>query len=212
VTTALLTVGIEEVFEQSSDETNGVKNFVHNADHLLFMENGVRGSLHVVRADLSFTHKRSLGSASQRAGSRTGNIGAGRVNLYEENEIGVNTGLEDGRSTSTADATGGGLHLTRNRVLDLKSSREVIKDGGNEIVLNVILESAGGTAKTTIVTIGSELAVTSKSSSRVVITFRVPFFFDIEKNGRFLLKLTMGTFPMVMRKSLQLGGKKSYDK
>jgi len=207
VTTTLLTVGIEEVFEQSSDETNSVKDFVHNADHLLFMENGVRGSLHVVRADLSFTHKRSLGSASQRAGSRTGNIGAGRVNLYEVNIISVNTSLEDRGSRSTADAAGGGLHLTRNGVFNLKGSTEIIKNGRNEIILDVILEVGGDTAETTIVTIGSELAVTSKSSSRVVITFRVPFFFDIEKNRRLLFKLTMGTFPMVVRKGLQLGSK-----
>jgi len=46
------------------------------------------------------------------------------------------------------------------------------------LVLDVVSNGATGFAKKTVVTVGSEVGVTGKGSSSVVISFNVEIFFD----------------------------------
>jgi len=61
------------------------------------------------------------------------------------------------------------------------------------LVLDVVSVLAGGSAKTTVVSVESHVVVTGKGSSTVVVTFRVKVFFHVHDLGIRLFFVIMGT-------------------
>jgi len=143
-----------------------------------------------VSTDGGLTRKRSSGSTGTSTGVRASNITAGAISSNDPDEISIDTVLESRRSRSTAERAGRGLPLTRDGVLDLQRSLEVVNDGRDKLVLPVRL---GNRAKLTKVTISSKTAVTSKGSSFVIITIRVEIFFDILNFSFGLFFVIVGT-------------------
>jgi len=133
VTGESLTTASQPLAVQTLGETESVDNLMHDTDHVLFVEEDIRSGSHVVSRDGSLTNKGSLGTRSQRAGNGTGNVVTGRVNGKEVDVISSNTGSKDGRSRDGADSAGGDLEVTRNGVLDLEGTLEVVHDGTHNL-------------------------------------------------------------------------------
>jgi len=104
MTSELLTAAGEPVGIQSLAETESMDNFVHNADHLSFMVKDVSTGSEVSGTDGNLTTDGSTRARSFGASHSTGNVIAGSISFYHEEPISSNTGLENGRGSSTADA------------------------------------------------------------------------------------------------------------
>jgi len=137
--------GSSEVLVQTGGETEGMGDFVDHADHILFVEKNVAGFLDEGSVDSGKGNGGSLGSSGHEAGHGIGDPteGTGAFTLDDQEEVGVETVSEDGRSGVTADAAGGDLELSRNGVLVLQGLAEVVKDGREELVLEVVSVSTG---------------------------------------------------------------------
>jgi len=61
------------------------------------------------------------------------------------------------------------------------------------LVLDVVSDRATSGIEESVVTIGSELGVTGKSSSGMVITFGVKLFFNIDKFGFLVVLVVVST-------------------
>jgi len=86
-----LTTAGEPAAVQALTETKSVNNFVHNADHVLFVEESIRSGSNVSRTDDSLTNDGSLGTRSLSASRGTGNVVAGAIGFYQQNPISINT-------------------------------------------------------------------------------------------------------------------------
>jgi len=165
-----------------------MNDFMHNTDHLSFMGQDISSRSDILGTEDNLTNNRSSSTRSFRASGSTGNIVAGVVSFDHEDPIGIDTILEDRGSSSTTDGAGRDLQLSSGGVLALKRSREVVHNGRDKRVLDIVSYRATGRTKETVVPISSEVAVTGKSSAFMIITFRVEVFFDIF-DGRFLMIL-----------------------
>lgn len=192
--TELLTARVEPVTIKSLTETEGMDDFVHNADHLSFVIQDISSGGKISSTDDSLTDKGSTSARSSGTGGSTSNIGTGSISSDDVDPISVNTILKDRRSSDTTDRAGGDLHLSTSGVLDLESIREVVQNGRNKLVLDVVSDRTAGRAELTIVTISSEVTVAGKGSSSMVITFRVEFFFNIFDGGFLMVFVIMSTF------------------
>jgi len=126
-----------------------------------------------------------------------GNVVTGTVSFYHEEPISVGTILEDGRSGLTADSAGSNFQATGGRILDLEGTCEIVHNGRDKLVLDVIFDRATRGAEETIVSIRSEVGVTSECSAIgvvIIITIRVEVFFDIDNIGFLVIVLIMSTF------------------
>jgi len=115
-----------------------------------------------------------------------GNIIAVSVSFNHEEPIGIYTILENGRSGFTADGTGRNLQASSDGILGLEGAGEIVHNGRDKLILDVISYRATRGAEETIVGIRSEVGVTSKGSAIavvIVITIRVEVFFDIDDIG-----------------------------
>jgi len=168
-------------------------DFVHNTDHLLFVGQDIGSRSDILGTQDDLTNNRSSSTRSFRASSSTGNIVAGVVSFDHEDPIGIDTILEDRGSSSTTDGAGRDLQLSSSGVLALKRSREVVHDGRDKRVLDVVSYRATSRAEETIVAISSEVAVTGEGSAFMVITFRVEVFFDIFDSGFLMILFIVST-------------------
>lgn len=125
-----------------------------------------------------------------------GNIITGGISLYHEEPIGVETILEDGRSGFTTDGAGRNLQASSDGILGLEGAGEIVHNGRDKLILDVISYGATRGAEETSVEIRSEVGVTGKGSAVgvvVVITIRVEVFFDIDDFGFLVIMLIMST-------------------
>jgi len=136
--TELLTTGVEPVRVKTLTETEGMDNFVHNADHLSFVIQDISGRGKISSTDGGLTNNGSSGARSSGTGSSTGNIRARSISCDNVDPISIDTSLEDRRSGNTTDRAGRDLHFSRSRILDLKGIREVVQNGRNKLVLDVV--------------------------------------------------------------------------
>jgi len=95
VTSEGLTAASEPFAVQTLGETESMDNLVHDADHLLFVQHGIGGYLHVGSTDGDSTYKGSLGSGSQRASNSAGDVAAGGISFYQESKISRDTVLQN---------------------------------------------------------------------------------------------------------------------
>jgi len=156
---------------------------MHNTDHLLFVGQDIASRSDILGTQDDLTNNRSSSTRSFRASGSTGNIVTGIVSFDHENPISIDTVLEDRRCSSTTDGAGRDLQLSSSGVLALKRSREVVHDGRDKRVLDIVSYRATSRAEETIVTISSEVTVTGEGSAFMIITFRVEVFFDIFDSG-----------------------------
>jgi len=205
------TIAVEPVRVLTIGPTEGVKDFMHHTQDLLFVKNRVRSSLHVGSTDGSLGHERSLGSTSSGAGTSTGDIAACSLSTNEQNIISIDTRSQSRRSGRTTDTAGRGLKLSRDRVLDLESLLVEVKNRGNEVILNIVSEGARNTTQASVIGSHSHVAIAGKSSASMIITFRVEVFFDIKFDvfRKFVIVLTMGTFPVIVGETIGFGTEKS---
>jgi len=187
VTSEDLTTASQPTRVQSLTETKTVDNFMHDTDHVLLMSQDISGSRDVVGTDNSFTNNRSLSTRGLSAGGSTGNIITRRDNFDNEDPVSIDTRLEYRRSGVTTDSASTNLHGSSSGVLDLESTGEVVHDGRDKLVLNVVNHRARATEET-VVSVGFEVRVTGEGSSSVVVTIRVEVFFNVN-DFRFLMIL-----------------------
>jgi len=181
VTGESLTTAGQPLSVKTLAETKSMDNFVHDADHLLFMQKDVSGGLDVGSTDDSLADKGSLGASGGVTVGGTSNVVTGSIGFYKENPISVDTALEYGRSGTTADGTGGNLHGSSNGVLDPEGTRNVVQNGRNEVIFDVASDRATGRAQEAVVAVGSHVGVTGEGSTGMVITFRVEVFLNIKE-------------------------------
>jgi hypothetical protein len=193
VTSKFSTAAIEPGAVQTLAETKSMDNFVHNTDHVLFVVKNIRSGLDVLHTDLNVTNNRSSRSRSSRTSSSTGNIIAVSVSFDHEDPISINTRSEDRRSRFTADRARADLQGSSSRVLDSEGTREVVHNGRDKLVLDVVSDRATSGVEETVVTVGSELGITSKGSSCMVITIRVEVFFNIDEFRLLMVLVIVGT-------------------
>jgi hypothetical protein len=67
-----------------------------------------------------------------------GNVVRGSVSFYHEEPIGVDTILEDGGSGSTADRAGRYFQASSGGILDLEGTGEIVHNGRDKLVLDVV--------------------------------------------------------------------------
>jgi len=193
VTSKGLAAASQPTTVQALAESESMNNFVHNADHVLFMQQGISSGLDVGRTDDSLTYEGSVGSRSDIARYSTGDITAGAIGFYHEEPISVDTTLKNGRSGTTADGTTGDLQASNNGILDSKGTRNVVQNGGNEVILDVASHRTTGTAEETVVAVCSNVGVTGEGSAVMVIAIGVEVFFNINDFGFFHLLMIVGT-------------------
>jgi len=142
VTSEGLTAASEPTAIQTLTETKSVNNFVHNADHVLFVEKGVSSSRDVSSTDDSLTDNGSLGTRSLSASGSTGNIRAGRISFNHQDPVSIDTRSKYGRSTLTTDRAGTDLQGSGSGVLALEGTFKVVQNGRNKLVLDVVSDGA----------------------------------------------------------------------
>jgi len=112
------------------------------------------------------------------------------LSFYQEDPVSINTRLENRRCRFTADCAGRNLQVSGSGILDLEGGGEIVHNGRDQRVLDVILQRATRGAEETVVGIGSKVGVTGEGSAVtvvvIVITIRVKVFFNID-NFRFLV-------------------------
>jgi len=86
-----LTTASEPAAIQALTETKSVNNFMHNADHVLFVEKSIRSGTNVFGTDDSLTNDRSLGTRSFSASRGTGNVITGVISFNQQNPISIYT-------------------------------------------------------------------------------------------------------------------------
>jgi len=125
-----------------------------------------------------------------------GNVVAGTVSFYHEEPISIGTILEDGRSGLTADSAGSNFQATGGRILDLEGTCEIVHNGRDKLVLDVIFDRATRGAEETIVSIRSEVGVTGEGSAIlvvIIISIRVEVFFNVDNIGFLMIVVIVGT-------------------
>jgi len=125
-----------------------------------------------------------------------GNVVTGTVSFYHEEPISVGTILEDGRSGLTADSAGSNFQATGGRILDLEGTCEIVHNGRDKLVLDVIFDRATRGAEETIVSIRSEVGVTGEGSAIlvvIIISIRVEVFFNVDNIGFLMIVVIVGT-------------------
>jgi hypothetical protein len=123
-----------------------------------------------------------------------GNVVRGSVSLYHEEPIGVSTILEDGGSGFTADSTSRNLQVSSGGILDLEGTGEIVHNGRDKLVLDVVSNRATRGAEETSVEIGSEIGITGERSAVMfVITIRVEVFFNVDDFGFLMIMVIVGT-------------------
>jgi hypothetical protein len=124
-----------------------------------------------------------------------GNVITGTVSLYHEEPIGVSTILEDGGSGFTADSTSRNLQASSGGILDLEGTGEIVHNGRDKLVLDVVSHRATRGAEETSVEIGSEVGVTGEGSAVMfVITIGVEVFFNVDDFGFLMIMVIVSTF------------------
>lgn len=113
-------------------------NLVHNADHVLLVLKRIGSGTDICSTDDSLTNNGSSGSGSLGASSSLGNEITGRLGFYQEDPVSVDTTPKCGRCASTTDRAAGDFQASNSRVLDLESAREVVHDGRNKFILDVV--------------------------------------------------------------------------
>jgi hypothetical protein len=132
-----------------------------------------------------------------------GNVIRGSVSLYHEEPIGVSTILEDGGSVFTADSTSRNLQVSSGGILDLEGTGEIVHNGRDKLVLDVVSNRATRGAEETSVEIGSEVGITGEGSAVMfVITIRAEVFFNIDDFGFLMI---MGIVSTLVFKSVVEG-------
>jgi len=125
-----------------------------------------------------------------------GNVVTGTVSFYHEEPISVGTILEDGRSGLTADSAGSNFQATGGRILDLEGTCEIVHNGRDKLVLDVIFDRATRGAEETIVSIRSEVGVTGEGSAIlvvIIISIRVEVFFNVDNIGFLMIVVIVST-------------------
>jgi len=125
-----------------------------------------------------------------------GNVVRGSISLYHEEPIGVSTILEDGRSGFTADSTGSNFQASTGGILDLEGTGEIVHNGRDKLVLDVVSHRATRRAEETSVEIGSEVGITGEGSAIgivIIITIRVEVFFNVDNSGFLVIVVIVST-------------------
>jgi len=179
VTGESLTAGSDPLGEETLGHTETMDDLVHHADHVLLVQQNIGSGLDVVSGNSDSGEEGSLGTRGQRASVSGSNVITGSIGDDDQGEVSVDTRLEDRGSRHTAGTAGTGLEETRDRVLGLESSREVVEDRREELG-NVGSAGRGHTVER-VVAISSEVAVAGEGSAGVVVTLRVEVFFNVDE-------------------------------
>jgi hypothetical protein len=94
-----------------------------------------------------------------------GNVVSGSISFYHVDPIGINTRLEYGGSGRTADRAGSNFQASSGGILDLEGGREIVQNGRDKLVLDVVSHGATRGTKESIVTVSSKVGVTGEGSS-----------------------------------------------
>jgi hypothetical protein len=123
-----------------------------------------------------------------------GNVVRGSVSLYHEEPIGILTALENRGSGITAGSAGRNLQASTGGILDLEGTGEIVHNGRDKLVLDVVSHRATRGAEETSVEIGSEVGVTGEGSAVMfVITIRVEVFFNVDDFGFLMIMVIVST-------------------
>jgi hypothetical protein len=122
MTTKLSTIAVNETTVHTLGKTENVNNFVDHAYHILFVKKDVSSGLNELATDDSTTDKGSVGTRGHREGSRVSYVISRVIDSDNENEIGIDTVLQDRGSRDTTDRALGDLKFAVDWVLDSKST------------------------------------------------------------------------------------------